>query len=56
MIAAGTHKGGFSAGVFKERMIPTIIEHPQPQKKSRDEQAIDDRGGGEIHAAMNTNW
>jgi hypothetical protein len=56
MIAARTHERGFSARVLEERVIPTIIEHPQPQKKSRDKQAVDDRGGGEIHAATKTDW
>ena len=54
--AAHAQKGGFPAGVFEERVVATIVEDPQPEKKSRDEQAVDDRGGGEIHAAVKTDW
>ena len=56
VIAADAHEGGFPTGVLKESVIATVIENPQPQKKSRDKQAVDDRGGGEIHAAMKTVW
>jgi len=56
MIAARAEKRGFTTGVLEERMIATVVEYPQSQKKSRNEEAVDDRGGGEIHAAVKTEW
>lgn len=52
VIASRAHERGFAAGVFKERVIAMIVEHPQAQKKRRDEQTVDDCDGGEIHAVI----
>jgi hypothetical protein len=52
MVAPDAQEGGFAAGVLEKRVVAAVVKHPQSQKKSRDEQAVDDRGGGEIHAAI----
>ena len=56
VIAAHAEEAGFSTGMLEERVIATVVEDPQAQKKSRDEQAVNDCGGGEIHAAAKTDW
>ena len=38
--------------MLEERVIPAIVEHPQPKKERRDKEAVNDGGGGDIHVGV----
>ncbi len=54
-LAAHAHEGGFASFVLEKGVVTPVVENPQPKKKHRDEQAVNDSGGGEIHG-MKTKW
>jgi hypothetical protein len=47
-------EGDLAAFRVVQRMVPTVVIDPDPEKKAKGEQAVDDGTEGEIHGSRVT--